>query len=87
MIEEGETKEEFTKRKRDERKKTLHQGKLQRQFAEKTRKHCTRVFRKVDKEWVFEERERGHVICSSGAGTKNQSNQSQDRQTTSFSQM
>ena len=27
VIEEGETKEEFTKRKRDERKKTLHEGK------------------------------------------------------------
>ena len=26
---EGETKEEFTKRKRDERKKTLHEEKLQ----------------------------------------------------------
>ena len=38
--------------------------------------HCTQVFRKVDKEWFFEERDRGHVICSSGAGTKNQSNQS-----------
>ena len=29
VIEEGETKEEFTKRKRVERKKTLHEGKLQ----------------------------------------------------------
>ena len=37
VIEEGETKEEFTKRKRDERKKTLHEGKLQGQFVEKTR--------------------------------------------------
>ena len=37
VIEEGETKEEFTKRKRDERKKSLHEGKLQGQFVEKTR--------------------------------------------------
>ena len=36
VIEEGETKEEFTKTKRDERKKTLHEGKLQGQFVEKT---------------------------------------------------
>ena len=32
----GETKEEFTKRKRDERKKTLHEGKFLGQFVEKT---------------------------------------------------
>ena len=32
-IEQGETKEEFIKRKRDERNKTLHEGNLQRQFA------------------------------------------------------
>ena len=37
VIEEGETKEEFTERKRDEREKTLHEGELQRQFVEKTR--------------------------------------------------
>ena len=36
-IEEGETKEEFRKRKRDGRKKNLHEGKLQGQFVEKTR--------------------------------------------------
>ena len=42
------------------------------------------MFRKVDKEWFFEERDRGHVNCSSGAGTKNQCNQSKGRQTTSF---
>ena len=35
VIEEGETKEQFTKR--DERKKTLHEGKIQGQFVEKTR--------------------------------------------------
>ena len=34
----------------------------------------------VDKEWIFEERDRGHVICSSGAGTNNQFNQSKDKQ-------
>ena len=37
VIEEGETIEEFTKRKRDGRKKTLHEGKLQGRFVEKTR--------------------------------------------------
>ena len=37
MIEDGETKEEFTKRKMDERKKTLNEGKLQGQLVEKTR--------------------------------------------------
>ena len=37
VIEDGETKEEVTKRKRDERKKTLHEGKLQGQFVKKTR--------------------------------------------------
>ena len=63
--EEAETKEEFTKRKMDERKKTFHEGKLQGQFVEKSRN--------IDKQWGFEER--GHVICSSGAGTKNQFNQ------------
>ena len=34
---------------------------------------------------VFEERNRGHVICSSGACTNNQFNQSKDRQTTPVS--
>ena len=48
VIEEGETKEEFKKRKRDERKKTLHEGMLQGQFVEKKQEHCTQVFRKVD---------------------------------------
>ena len=37
VIEEGETKNGFIKRKRDEWKKTLHEGKLQGQFLEKTR--------------------------------------------------
>ena len=68
VIEEGETKEEFTKRKRvKERRLTLHDGKYQ--------EPCTQVFMKVDMEWVFEERDRGHVIFSSGAGTKKQFNQ------------
>ena len=31
---------------------------------------------KVDKEWIFEERDKGHFICRSRAGTKNQFNQS-----------
>ena len=35
VIEEGETKEESTERKRDERKKTLHEEKLQGKFMEK----------------------------------------------------
>ena len=55
---------------RDERKKNLQKEKLQGQFVEKTRNNWTRVFRKVDKEWVCEERDRGHVVCSSGACTK-----------------
>ena len=38
VIEKGETNEEFTKRKRDERKKTLLARKLQEQFVEKTSK-------------------------------------------------
>ena len=37
VFEEGETKEEFTRRKRDERKKNLHEGKLQGQVVEKTK--------------------------------------------------
>ena len=37
LIEEGEKKEEFYKSKKDERKKALHEGKLQGQFVEKTR--------------------------------------------------
>ena len=37
MIEDGETKEEFTERKMDKRKKTLYEGNLQEQFVEKTR--------------------------------------------------
>ena len=37
VIEEGETKEEFTKSKRDERNKILYEGKLQGRFVEKTR--------------------------------------------------
>ena len=65
VIEEGETKEGFTKRKRDERKKTLDEGKLQRQFVEKPGTLCTQVFRKVDNERVFVKRDRGHVILNS----------------------
>ena len=37
VIEEGETKEEFEKRKRDERKKIWHEGKLQGQFVQKSK--------------------------------------------------
>ena len=73
VIEEGETEEDFSKRKIFIRKKTLHEENLQEQFVDQ--EHCTQVFCKVDKEWVFEEGDRGHVICTSGAGTKNQCNQ------------
>ena len=76
VIEEGEAKDEFSKRKSVERKNNFHAGKLQVKFVEKT---------KNNKGWVIEERERGPVICSSGAGTKNQFYQSKDRQITSFS--
>ena len=44
-------------------------------ICRENQEHCTRVFRKVDKEWVFEERYRGHAICSSRAVTKNRFNQ------------
>ena len=37
VIEDRETKEEFTKRKKDESKKTLRKGKLQAQFVDETR--------------------------------------------------
>ena len=49
VIEVEEIKEEFTKMKRDERKKTLHEGNLQGQFVEKTR-NIAQVFQKVDTE-------------------------------------
>ena len=48
VIEDGETKEEFTKKKRDERKKTLHKGKLQGQLAEKTRN----IAHKFSGKWI-----------------------------------
>ena len=44
VIEVGETKEEFAKRKRDERKKTLHEG----QFVEKTRN----IAHKFSGKWI-----------------------------------
>ena len=37
VIEDGESKEDFTKRKRDEGKKTWHTGRLQGQFVEGTK--------------------------------------------------
>ena len=46
VIEEGERKEEFKKRKRDERKKTSH---VTRAICRENQEHCTQVFRKVDK--------------------------------------
>ena len=48
VIEEGETKEEFTKRKRNERKKTLHEGKLQGQFTDKTRN----IAHEISGKWI-----------------------------------
>ena len=48
VIEEGETKEEFTKRKIDERKKTLHEEKLQGEFVEKTRN----IAHKFSGKWI-----------------------------------
>ena len=63
---------------RDERKKTLPEGKFQGRFLEKTRN----IARKFSGKWKRNVFLRGHVICSSGAGTKNQFNQSKDRQTT-----
>ena len=51
---------EFTKRKRDERKFTWR--KVTRIICRENQEHCTRVFRKVDKEWVFEERDRGLAV-------------------------
>ena len=55
VIEVGETKEEFAKRKRDKRKKTLHEGKLQGQLVEKTRNIAHKF--SVDKKWVFDKKE------------------------------
>ena len=49
-----------------------------RAISRENQERCTQVFRKVDKEWVFKKRHRGHVICRSAAGTKNQCNQSKD---------
>ena len=76
VIVEGETKEEFTKRRTDDIKKTLHEGKLQGQFVEKTRN----IARKFSRKWIRngflkKETESMIVICSSGAGTKNHFNQ------------
>ena len=70
----GETKEQFTKRKRDERENTLHIRKDTREICrEKSRTIPHRFFWTVDKKCVFEETDRrGYIICSSGAGIKNQ---------------
>ena len=87
VIEEGDTKEEFTKRKRDGRKKTLHEGKLQGQFVEKTSNIAHMFSGKWIRNGFLKKEDRGHVIYSSGAGTKNQFIQSKYRQTTSFSPM
>ena len=79
VIQEGETKEEFTKRKRNESKKTLHEGKLQGQFVEKTRN----IAHEFSGKWIRNE----FLKKETGAGAKNQFNRYKDRQTTSFSQM
>ena len=48
VIVEGETKEKSTKRKRVEREKTLHEGKLQGQFVQKTRN----IAHKFSGKWI-----------------------------------
>ena len=45
---------------------------ITRTICRENQKHYALIFRKVYKECVFKERDRGHVIFSSGAGTKNQ---------------
>ena len=50
VIEEGETKKEFTKRKRDERKKDkidFKRRKVTRTICRENQEHCTQVFMKV----------------------------------------
>ena len=59
--------------------------KVTRTICRENQEHCTQVYRNF-KEWDFEERDRGNDICS-GLCTKNQFNQSKDRQTNRFSQM
>ena len=49
-------------------------------------KKARAIFSIGGKECVFKERDRGHVICSSGADTNYQCNQSNDRQKNRFSQ-
>ena len=51
-------------------KHNLYRKKGTRAICIENQEHCTQVFRKVDNEWDFDERNRGHVICSSGACTK-----------------
>ena len=48
VIKEGEKKEESIKRKSDERKKTLHEGKIQGQFVDKTRN----IAREFSGKWI-----------------------------------
>ena len=79
LMEEGETKQEFTKIKIYENKKTVHEEKLQEQFVEKTRIIAHEFSGKSIRNVFFKERDRGHVICSSGAGTKNQCNRCKNR--------
>ena len=85
MLSEGKAEEEFAKRKRDERLFYMEESYTKTSCRE-NKEHCTWVFRKVNKEWTFEEKDR-YVICSSGVGTKNQSNPIKYRQTTSFSKI
>ena len=88
LKEEGETKEEFTKRKRDERKKTLHEGKLQGQFVEKTRNIAHEFSGKWIRNGFLKKETEGMLFAAQEqALTKNQFNQSKYRQTTSFFQM
>ena len=79
VIEEVETKEEFTKRKRDERKKTLHEGKLQGQFVEKTRNIAYEFSGKWIRNGFLKKETEGLLFAAQ--------EQSKDRQATSFSQI
>ena len=87
----GEVKENVIERQRSNLQKgkgmkeiRLCMKKVTRTICREDQEHCTRVFRKDDKECVFEERDRGHVIFSSRVSTKKQFNQSKHRQKTSF---
>ena len=62
MIAERETKEGFTKR--DERKKTLHEGKLLGQFAEKTRNIAHMFLGKWIRNWFLKKETDGMLFAA-----------------------